>query len=153
MIVRTGEHGVQLITQPDHAHAARLVMEHATGLAGHQRRDDILLAVGEHDNGWAEEDARPTVDPNTAAVADFVTAPLSVRQRVWPRGVTRLAHRPWAAALVAQHAVAVYDRFRPDADWAPFFQRMETMRDALLEAADRPRRISRTITASCAWRI
>jgi hypothetical protein len=135
VIVRTGEHGIQLITQPDHAHLARAFMEHATALTMHARREDILLAIGEHDNGWTEEDAQPTVDPGTGSVVDFVNASLMVRQRLWPRGVARLAHRPWSAALVAQHAITVYDRFRPEAAWTPFFQRMEAMRDEMVVAS------------------
>lgn len=130
--------GTQLITQPDHARLSRVVMEHAVGLAGHPRRDWVLSAVGEHDNGWAEEDASPTVDPDTGAVVDFVHAPLAVRHRVWPRGVARLAATPWAAALVAQHAVTVYDRFRSDAAWTTFFERMEAERDAMRRTSGRP---------------
>jgi hypothetical protein len=135
VIVRSLDTGTLLITQPAHAHLARAVMEHATGLAGHPRRDPVLLAIGEHDNGWAEEDAEPTVDAGTGAVVDFVNASLWVRHTVWPRGVARLADDPWAAALVAQHAITVYDRFRSDADWTTFFEGMEAERDAMLRAS------------------
>jgi len=109
-------------------------MERSVPLFTRPRRDDILLAIGEHDNGWIEEDASPRVDPATGQIFDFVNSPAPVRQAVWPRGVGRLAANPWAAALVAQHAVTIYDRFRSDAEWAPFFTRMEAMRDTLLRA-------------------
>ena len=135
MIVRALDIGTLLITQPDHAHLARAVMEHCTALARHPRRDSVLTAVGEHDNGWTEEDAAPTVDPHTGGVVDFVNASLWVRHTVWPRGVARLADDPWAAALVAQHAITVYDRFRQDQDWATFFEGMEAERDAMLRAS------------------
>ena len=49
-----------------------------------------------------------------------------------------LAHDPWAAALVAQHAITVYDRFRSDSEWASFFAEMETARDAMLRASGLP---------------
>ena len=135
MIVRSGDDAVLLITQPDHAHLSRAIMAHCTALAAHPRRDAILTAIGEHDNGWAEEDASPSIDPTTGQIVDFVNAPMSVRQTVWPRGVARLADRPWAAALVAQHAITVYGRFRPDPEWASFFERMEKERDAMLRAS------------------
>ena len=135
MIVRAVPGGIQLITQPDHAHLARSIMEHCASLAVRARRDAILHAIGEHDNGWAEEDAMPTVDPGTGRVVDFVGAPLSVRHAVWPRGVARLTGEPWAAALVAQHAIAVYDRFRSETEWASFFSEMETARDRWMRAA------------------
>jgi len=110
VIVRRVHDAIQLITQPDHAHLARTIMEHCVPLAARRRRDAILHAIAEHDNGWAEEDAAPTVNPTTGTVVDFVSAPLSVRHAVWPRGIARLADDPWAAALVAQHALTVYDR-------------------------------------------
>ena len=135
MIVRAVRDGVQLITQPDHAHLARTIMEHCVALSARPRRDAILHAIGEHDNGWAEEDAAPTVNPDTGQVADFVSVRLSARHAVWPRGIARLADDPWAAALVAQHALTVYDRFRSEAEWTPFFAEVAAARDAMLRAS------------------
>jgi Protein of unknown function (DUF3891) len=138
LIVRSVAGRLRLVTQPDHAHLAGRVMARAVGLASHPRRDAILHAITEHDNGWAEVDAAPAVNPQTGAVVDFVSAPLAIRHAVWPRGVARLADDPWAAALVAQHAITVYDRFRADTDWASFFAEMEAARDRLLQRARWP---------------
>jgi hypothetical protein len=135
MIVRSLASHVQLITQPDHAHLARRIMEHCLSLMDRPRRDSILLAIAEHDNGWEEEDAWPTVDLETGKVVDFVSAPLIVRHRVWPRAIGRLSHDPWAAALVAQHALTVYDRFRTDSAWDAFFADLTALRDAMLGAS------------------
>jgi Protein of unknown function (DUF3891) len=132
VIVRTVHDGLELITQPDHAHLAHDIMAHCQPLANRPRRDAILLAIREHDNGWMEEDAAPAVDPTTGTIFDFVSAPLRVRHAVWPRGVQRLAATPWAAALVAQHAITVYDRFRSTAEWTPFFTEMTAARDTIL---------------------
>ena len=96
-------------------------MERCVPLASRPRREAILHAIGEHDAGWAQEDAAPTVDPVTGGVVDFVSVPVGVRQAVWTRTIAQLADDPWAAALVAQHALFVYDRFRSDAGWMPFF--------------------------------
>jgi hypothetical protein len=131
MIVRSDSGTLRLITQPDHAHLAGAIMEHCVALAALPRRDAILRAISEHDNGWAEEDAAPTMNHTTGDVVDFVSLPVSKRQAVWPRAVARLAHDPWAAALVAQHALTVYDRFRSDAEWTTFFAEMTAARDAL----------------------
>jgi hypothetical protein len=132
MIVRPAGERVLLITQPDHAHLAREVMERCASLAARRRRESILRAVGEHDAAWTEVDAAPRVDPETGGVLDFVRLPVEVRQAVWPRSVARLADDPWAAALVAHHAVFVYDRFRPAPEWTAFFAEMEASRDARL---------------------
>lgn len=136
MIVRTLPDRIQLITQPDHAQLARRIMEHCVPLGARSRRDTILLAIGEHDNGWAEEDAEPAVGPASGRITDFISAPLAVRHRVWPRAVGRLAGAPWAAALVAQHAITVYSRFRQELEWTPFFDEMTAARDAMLRAGD-----------------
>jgi len=113
-------------------------MEHCVPLSARPRRDAILHAIAEHDNGWAEEDAAPTVDPGTGQVLDFVSAPLSARHAVWPRGVARLADDPWAAALVAHHAVTVYERFRSEDEWRPFFAGMEALRGGMLRTTGLP---------------
>jgi hypothetical protein len=68
----------------------------------------------------------------TGAVLDFITVAAHVRQGVWPRGIRRLVHDPWAAALVAQHALTIYERFRDDPEWRDFFTHVETMRDRLV---------------------
>jgi hypothetical protein len=128
MIVRSLGESLLLITQPDHARLAGAMMARAAGLASHPRRTSILLAVSEHDNGWAEPDAEPIIGPS-GDVADFITAPMVVRQDVWPRAVVRLESEVWAAALVAQHAITVYDRFRSDDAWTRFFADMEALRD------------------------
>jgi hypothetical protein len=132
MIVRRLADRCLLITQPDHAHLARRVMEHCLQLAARPRRGSILVATGEHDNAWAEEDAAPSVDPSTGEILDFIQAPAEVRRGVWPRTVARLAEDPWAAALVAHHAATVYVRFRGAAEWNSFFTEMEATRDALV---------------------
>lgn len=136
MILRPAADGCLLITQPDHARLARRIMEHCVALAVHPRRNAILHAIGEHDNGWTEVDAAPAVDPATGTVIDFIHAPISVRQGVWPRAIARLASDPWAAALVAHHAAFAYDRFRGDPAWTAFFTGMETSRTAMMRWSD-----------------
>ena len=126
---------MHLITQPDHAALAREIMEACDALTQRPRRASILHAIGEHDNGWREPDEAPAIDPETGAILDFVNTAVPVRQSVWPRAVGRLEDDPWAAALVAEHAVVVYDRFRPDEEWGRFFADMEAMRDRLIAAA------------------
>jgi len=138
VIVRPARDHLQLITQPDHAHLSRAIMEQCVPLASHPRRETILHAIAEHDNGWAEEDAAPRVNPVTGQVFDFITAPKDVRQGVWPRGIEHLRDDPWAAALVAQHALNIYERFRTEEEWAPFFDTIETARGAMLRASGQP---------------
>jgi uncharacterized protein DUF3891 len=132
MIVRQNGNRVQLISQPDHARLARRIMERDVSLAIHPRVEVILRAIAAHDNGWADFDAALTVDPASGKIVDFVHVPVSVRQTAVPRSVSLLADEPWAAALVAQHALTVYDRFRSDAEWARYFAEMTETRGELL---------------------
>jgi hypothetical protein len=135
MIVRLNGSSQLLIAQPDHAALAARVMRQwrADGLLQAPRLSSILLAIEEHDNGWREVDAAPLVDGGTGRVLDFISAPDEIRRAVWPRGVDRLAATPYAAALVAQHALHIYRRYRDNPGWAPFFTEMETRRDRHLQ--------------------
>lgn len=138
MIVRSDGSSQLLITQPDHAALAACIMRgwRANGLPDAPRQSVILYAVEEHDNGWREVDAAPVVDGVTGRILDFVSAPARIRRMVWPRGVERLAATPYAAALVAQHAVHVYRRHRSDPGWTPFFAEMEAVRNRHLDIAN-----------------
>jgi hypothetical protein len=120
-----------MITQPDHAALAGRIMGRwvTRGFPDEPRRPSILRAIAEHDIGWREVDATPLIDEKSGQVLDFVSAPASVRQGVWPRAVEALADDPIVGALVAEHAVQVYGRFRPDAGWSEFFAKMTALRD------------------------
>jgi hypothetical protein len=137
MIIRPGPSARLLITQPDHAALAGRIMREwfADGFPSSPRRAEILSAIDEHDNGWRDVDAAPLVDSATGNLVDFIHAPDDVRQAVWPRGVARLAHTPYAAALVAQHALEIYARYRAEPAWEPFFAEMEAARNRHLHRA------------------
>jgi uncharacterized protein DUF3891 len=131
MIIRPHPEGRLLITQPDHAALAAHVMAEWVALQS-PRRADILTAIASHDNGWLEVDAAPLHDAASGGVLDFMHAPLDVRQGVWPRSVGLLHATPYAAALVAQHSIHIFSRFRGEDEWTPFFAQMERMRDEAL---------------------
>lgn len=135
MIVRPGDGVLHLITQPDHAALARRLMALWPSLGKSERRRDILTAIEHHDRGWSEPDAALTVEPETGRIRDFIHVPLDVRQGVWLHSVEALAAAPWAAALVAHHAVTVYDRFRDTPEWRDFFPAMTALRDSHLARA------------------
>ncbi len=134
MIVQPAGDHLLLITQPEHARLAGAIMTRwqADGLPTSPQRDEILLATRAHDDGWSGVDARPLVDPGSGQVLDFVHAPVSLRQALWPRAVERLSSRPYAAALVAEHALQVYHGAPTDPVWDAFFARMREIRDGYL---------------------
>lgn len=137
MIVRAREDGVLLMTQPRHAALAADVMRNwsADGLPASSRWASVLLATAEHDNGWLEVDRAPLQDAATGEILDFVHAPVERKHEVWPRGVDRLSGDPYAAALVAQHALTIYARQRGRTEWGGFFRAMEERRAGYMAAA------------------
>ena len=137
MIVNTSVRPALLITQPDHAALAATIMRgwQRGGLPESPRHVALMLAIQAHDNGWQEVDVEPCLDPATGRVLDFIHVPEDVRHAVWRRGVSRLEGEPYAAALVAQHALHIYRRMRQQPGWRQFFVDMTSTRDRNLSAA------------------
>jgi len=130
MIIRHGGGSLLLITQPDHAALGGRMMRRwqRDALQRSARRDEILIAVEQHDHGWSEPDASPIVDVDSGKLLDFMAVRDDVKRDVWPRAVAHLAGTPYAAALVAHHAIHVYRRYRPHPEWSAFFKEMERLR-------------------------
>lgn len=128
--------GYRCITQPDHARLAGELMAlwRANGLPEHPRREEILLAVREHDNGWRETDAAPHLDRERQRPHDFLSLPLPERLAVWPRAVGRYAEEcPYAALLIAHHALALYGDHRGEEDKEELFAVLDPQHEWLLE--------------------
>ena len=136
MIVRDDGDALHLITQPDHAALARRIMERWMPPPA-ARGESVFHAVAAHDDGWIELDDPLVIDAG-GRIADFMAAPAADRRAVWPRAVAKLAADPWAAALVAQHAIHIYAHLRGDPAWHSFFDQMEELRSRWLLASDRP---------------
>lgn len=140
MIVFDEGESYRLITQPDHARFAgelvSLWREH--GLPDHPRRDDLLFAVREHDNGWREADAAPRWNAAAGRPHDFTSLPDDVWLEVWRRGTERFAaERPYAALLVALHGLALAAAYGEPAAGAAagFAAELDERADELAEAA------------------
>lgn len=131
-----------LVTQPDHASLAAEILSlwTADGIPNHPRRDDLLFATREHDNGWRETDAAPHLRPEDGRPHDFLSLPTPQRLELWRRGVNRFAtSRPYASALIAQHALTLHrDRRRADL-WRALLDELEELIASLLQEASVPR--------------
>ena len=137
MIIRSGNGQLLLIKQSDHAALAGEIMRawRRDGLASSPRRDIILLATRRHDDGWIEQDQSPLLSDVSGEALDYLHAPDDVRRSIWPRGVEVLSGHPYAAALVAQHALHLFDKYRTEPSWQDFFTQMERLRAEQLAAA------------------
>ena len=126
----------RLITQPDHAHFSGelLSLWRADGLPEHPRRDDLVFAAREHDNGWREADAAPRWDSEKGRPHDFITLPARERVEVWERGTCRFAaERPYAALLITRHALNLFGGRRQEEEWAPLLDFLDDFERSLLE--------------------
>jgi len=138
MIVRPGGWGFRVVRQADHARLAgrMLALFRLPELLEHPRREELLRAVAEHDNGWWEEDAAPRLDPGSGGPLDFRAIPDPVRRSIWRRGVERYAAlEPFVAALVAGHYLRLARRVLDDPDHAEEAAALAARRDELFEAA------------------
>lgn len=133
MIVAHREAGeLLLVTQSDHAQFAAqlLTLWKRDDFRRHPRRDDILFAVREHDNGWREADSVPRLDAGGLPL-DFRDAPMALRQEVWLRGIERhAATQPYAARLIVEHAILVHQD-RQGSGWPEFLEVLARRRDAI----------------------
>ncbi|HEY4589656.1 MAG TPA: DUF3891 family protein [Thermoanaerobaculia bacterium] len=136
MIVVPAESSFLLITQPDHAHLAGEILSlwRADGLPDNPRRDDLLFAAREHDNGWREADAAPRWDAERGRPHDFITLPARERIAVWERGVCRFAAaRPYASLLIARHALNLFGGRRGEEEWDRLLDFLADFENGLIE--------------------
>jgi len=136
MIVSKAAGGLRMITQPDHARIAGelLSLWRADGVPDHPRREDLLLAAREHDNGWQEADAAPRIDPHTRRPYGFRDLPDPLRLEIWQRGVERnVDDLPYAALLIVAHADHLHRDRRGASSWQPFFTRLDQLTEELMQ--------------------
>ena len=137
MIVVHDGPSLLLVTQNDHAHFSGelLSLWRGDGLPGHPRRDDILFAAREHDNGWREADSAPRVDRDSGEPHGFLSLPAADRIEIWRRGIRRYREqRPHAALLIHQHALALHASVGNGDEYAALLEEVRASRAELLEA-------------------
>ncbi len=96
-----------LIGQPDHAQLAAELARH-WGAAPLEPRDELLLAIGHHDDGWTEWERSPQLDSERGRPLNFTEMPAEDSLEVWRRSIERAAARgPLVGWLVASHFSAL----------------------------------------------
>ena len=138
MIVTRTPSGSRLVTQADHARLAGDILRlvRLPELVEHPRRELLLRAVREHDNGWWEADSAPRLAASGSTALDFRDFPGDLRQEIWRRGVERFAaDSPYLAALLSAHSLRLLRRFGGEPSWAAFRAELAERQQELLEAA------------------
>ena len=139
MIVVAEGADLRLVIQPDHARFAAQLLElwRRPEVREHPRRDSLLAAVREHDNGWREADAAPRIDPDGGRPYDFRALPGEHRREIWRRGVERFAgDEPYLALLAARHSLELHRGRRGEPGWAVYLAELEARLPDLLAAAE-----------------
>jgi len=139
MILIRKEDRFRLITQVDHAHfaAALAALWRSDELPEHPRRDEILFALREHDNGWQEADSAPSIAPDTGHPRDFLGIELETRIEIWQRGAQRFrTTHPWESLLIARHALTLLAGTSDDR-WSAVAEEFREFEATTLEALGR----------------
>lgn len=137
------DEGWILITQMDHAALSGALMAQwgNAAFAPPAPKDEVLLAISEHDNGWEEWEARPEVHPETRLPLQFHELADQACSEIWRRGVER--HRkshPYASLLIASH---VEHLARMRLGMQSFLAEMEMLRSELFAEVASTRRVKR----------
>ena len=138
MIVVEDGSSLLLVTQPDHARFAAelLSLWRTDGLPEHPRREQLLTAVREHDNGWQEADSAPRANPESGRPHDFLSFPPAPRLEVWERGTERfVTEHPYSALLITHHALTLHRHERQEPGWVELLDRLEESREEFEERA------------------
>jgi hypothetical protein len=139
VIVVAEDPALRCITQPDHAHLSGEVLSlwRTGGVPDHPRRDDLVFAAREHDNGWREADAAPRWNAERERPHDFLSLPRQERIEIWERGACRFAAaRPYAALLITRHALNLFRDRRRDEAWSAFVAFLDDLERGLLEESE-----------------
>ena len=116
---------IWLVEQPDHARVSGYLVAHWGDAGGFARpghypgavhsdrwRDEVILAIAQHDNGWWEWEAMPVIDSADGwpmNLTDVASQSPDEGFRRWQLGIPRLAERhPYAALLISLHAYWLY---------------------------------------------
>ncbi len=113
MLLRGDNHGVLAIGQPSHA----WISGQLARAWGNERFpapepwEDVCLAAEQHDIGWAEWDAEPSLDRRTGLPYGFMEMPIQTHVDLWTEGPRKLlAQSRYAALLVSMHGSRLYRR-------------------------------------------
>jgi hypothetical protein len=104
---------VLAIRQTDHAMLAGFLAREwgNAAFARPELFESFCLAAREHDNGWAEWEMTPQLDPKTRLPYTFMSIPTEEHLALYQRGIERVVEvDPYAGLLVSMHCARLYDR-------------------------------------------
>lgn len=113
MIRRESGEGWTLITQPDHAFLSSEIMSFwgNEDFGEITPRDEVMLAIREHDCGWEKTDSVADLNPGNGYPRSFVEMRPESQFEIWSECFKRHAgEHPYACALIALHFSELNER-------------------------------------------
>ncbi len=113
MIRRESGEGWTLITQPSHAFLSSRIMnfwgnEDFEAIAP---RDEVMLAIREHDCGWEKTDSMADLNPKNGYPRNFMEMRAESQLEIWSDCFEKhLGEHPYACALIALHFSELNER-------------------------------------------
>jgi hypothetical protein len=98
-----------LIPQIEHAHLAGRIVDHwaLEPFAAVAERPEVVAAIVHHDDGWAEWEESPAVDPGLGRPLSFMEMPLAQSLAIWSDSIDRAAGLGnLAGSMVASHFIS-----------------------------------------------
>ncbi len=139
MIITKTRKEVIAIKQEDHAAFAGFLLERWSdhGFKHDERREAIIRATGQHDNGWKEFDAAPRIDEKTGLPVDFRKITPEEIHDIWMRGSQRfVVEEPYVAMLITHHAYSLHEHAHNNRSdiWKDFFVTLARQRAFLRDS-------------------
>lgn len=98
-----------LIAQIQHAHLAGRIADHwaLEPFATVAERPEVVTAIVHHDDGWAEWEEVPAVDPGLGRPLSFMEMPLAQSLAIWSESIDRAAGLGnLVGSMVASHFIS-----------------------------------------------
>lgn len=128
-----------MISQIEHARVSHQLASEWRGLladAPPPVRDEVLAAILHHDDGWADWERTPKIDPDHGRPYGFTEMPPAEAQAIWT-GSIDVCRRigPLAGWVVASHFIELQDKQDDDYhDWKPWLAASRRLSDGWLAA-------------------
>ncbi len=125
-----------LISQIEHARLSAELAAHCRGVFAEPsaHRDEVIAAILHHDDGWAEWERAPRLDPQLARPLSFTELEPAEATAIWTGSIgVAAAIGPLADSMVSGHFLRLLDKsdhFSHDASCAQWRRQMADRREA-----------------------
>ncbi|TVR75955.1 MAG: DUF3891 family protein [Sphaerobacteraceae bacterium] len=127
MLIRPDDDGaVVLITQPAHSWlSGQLARAWADDEEPMSPREELCIAAEQHDIGWLQWEATPTLNQETGLPYSFREMPRKMHLQIWGRARRyAMIYGRYPALMISMHGTGLFERFGPSED-APSNEKLQ----------------------------